>query len=75
MASKTNTGSFYGLIRPLFVVLVYGFNFQQGARCDKTWWDVCSFCCVYSYKIYKSFNYKNSTDKIAGKYPGWELET
>ena len=30
---------------------------------------------VYSYKIYQSFNYKNATDKIAGKYPGWELET
>ena len=52
MASKTNTGSFYGLIRPLFLVLAYGFNFQQGTRIDKTWWDVCSFCFVYSYKIH-----------------------
>ena len=30
MASKTKTGSFYDLIRPLLLVLVYGFNFQQG---------------------------------------------
>ena len=28
MASKTKAGSFYGLIRPLFLVLVHGF--QQG---------------------------------------------
>ena len=73
MASKTKTKSFYGLIRPLFLVLVYGFNFQQGKRdVDKTWRDLCSFCFDYSYDIY---NYKNSTDKIAGKYPGWKLET
>ena len=30
MALKTKTGSFYDLIRPLFLVFVYGFNFQQG---------------------------------------------
>ena len=30
MASKTKTGSFYDLIRPLLLVFVYGFNFQQG---------------------------------------------
>ena len=30
MASKTKTGSFYDLIRPLLLVLVYGFNFQLG---------------------------------------------
>ena len=30
IASKTKTGSFYDLIRPLLLVLVYGFNFQQG---------------------------------------------
>ena len=48
---------------------------NKGQDVDKTWWDVCSFCFVYIYKIYKSFNYKNSTDKIAGKYRGWELET
>ena len=47
---------------------------SKGRDVDKTWQDVCSFCFVYSYKIYNSFNYKNSTDKIAAKYPGWELE-
>ena len=30
MASKTKTGSFYDLIRPLVLVLVYSSNFQQG---------------------------------------------
>ena len=49
MASKTNTRSFYVLIRPSFFVLVYGFNFQQGTR---HWRDVCFFCFVYSYKFY-----------------------
>ena len=29
MASKTKSESFYDLIRPLFLVLVYGFNFQE----------------------------------------------
>ena len=30
MTSKTKTASSYDLIRPLFLVLVYGFNLQQG---------------------------------------------
>ena len=51
MASKTNTRSFYGLIRPLFLVLVYGFNFK-GREVDETWREVCSFCFVYNFKIY-----------------------
>ena len=40
-----------------------------------TWQDVCSYFFVYSCKIHNSFKYKNGTDKIAGKYPGWEFET
>ena len=65
MASKTKTGRFYDLIRPSFLVLVYGFNFQQGKFLYLT---RCLFYYfVYSYKIYQSFNYKNGTDKIAGK--------
>ena len=36
MASKTNTGSFYGFIRPLFVVLLYGFTSRKGRDVDET---------------------------------------
>ena len=46
---KTKTGSFYDLIRPLFFVLVYGFNFQQGKSLQPDKF-VCSYCFVYSYK-------------------------
>ena len=70
---KKQHQSFYDLLRPLFLVLVYGFNLQQGNVI--TWQDVCSYYFVYRYKINNSFNDINSTDKVAGKYPGLELKT
>ena len=48
MASKTKTGSFYDLIRPLLLVLVYGFNFQLGKflQLDKMLVPCSSFIAV-----------------------------
>ena len=60
--SKTNTGSFYGFARPLFLVfsciLVYLWILfmvlisNKVRTVDETWWDICSFCFIYSYKIH-----------------------
>ena len=48
MPSKTKTRSFYDLIRPLFLVLVYGFNFQQGTflKLDKMYVPIASFVAI-----------------------------
>ena len=46
IASKTDTGSFYGLF--LFVVLIS----NKGRDVGKTWRDICFFCFVYSYNSY-----------------------
>ena len=48
MPSKTKTRSFYDLIRPLFLVLVYGFNFQQGTflQLDKMYVPIASFVAI-----------------------------
>ena len=48
MASKTRSGSFYDLIRPLLLVLVYGSDFQQGKflQLDKTFVPIASFIAI-----------------------------
>ena len=50
MASKTNTGSFYGLTRPLFLFLFMVLS-NKGRDFDETL-TRRSFCFAYSYKIH-----------------------
>ena len=48
MASKTKTENFYDLIRPLFLVPFYGFNFQEGKflQFDKVFVPTASFIAI-----------------------------
>ena len=52
MASETNTRSFYGLIRPLFLFFFMVLISNKEQDIDKTWQNICSFCFIYSHRVY-----------------------
>ena len=74
MAIKLGTGVFWNLLTKIGVYLFLFMVLISKGEVSRTQQDVM-FVPIALFIGIKFINYKNSIDKIAGKYPGWELET